>query len=326
MPTYNLFVILKQNTMFKITVKAHILVWFAVIPLFISCKKEKEENVAHKWKTEFKVGKNFEKQQLPETFKSYWYAGEAEISSYKLEQARYGELREGTAVLVFVTEDFLPEIQVKADVRSDSTIPVLKLNATKNFNTGIYPYSIMQSTFYPVKNNQHALKVSSSIQEWCGQVYSQINNRNQFEVMSHSYFEGEADESFKLEKSILENELWTQLRIDPKSLPVGSLNIIPSLEFIRLKHIKTKAYQAEAELNEGQYTINYPKLHRKLVINFNPHFPHDILSWEESFKSGFGDDAQLLTTKAKKLKTIKSAYWKQNSSKYEKLRDTLFLN
>jgi len=28
-----------------------------------------------------------------EAFKKYWYAGEAEITSYKLEQARYGEVR-----------------------------------------------------------------------------------------------------------------------------------------------------------------------------------------------------------------------------------------
>ena len=39
-------------------------------------------------------------------FADYWYRGQAEITSYDLEQARYGELRSGTAVLVFVTEDF----------------------------------------------------------------------------------------------------------------------------------------------------------------------------------------------------------------------------
>ncbi|MGB2691994.1 MAG: septum formation inhibitor Maf, partial [Thermodesulfobacteriota bacterium] len=41
-----------------------------------------------------------------EEFKAYWYDGKAEITSYKLEQARYGELHEGYAVMVFVTEDF----------------------------------------------------------------------------------------------------------------------------------------------------------------------------------------------------------------------------
>ncbi|MBT8256861.1 MAG: septum formation inhibitor Maf, partial [Bacteroidia bacterium] len=77
---------------------------------------------------------------------------------------------------------------------------------------------------------QHAIKVSSSMQEWCGHVYSQINNRNQFEVILHSYFEREADQEFKLNKSYLENEIWTQLRIDPSTLPQGEIDIIPSLE------------------------------------------------------------------------------------------------
>lgn len=259
-------------------------------------------------------------------FKTYWYSGEAEITSYKLEQARYGEMREGTAVLIFVTEDFLPDIQVKADRRSPETIPVLKLNATKKFNTGLYSYSIMQSVFYPVWNNQHALKVSNSVQEWCGHVYTQLNNRTAFEIDSHSYFEGEADENFSLQKTVLENELWTQLRIDPQSLPTGNIEIMPSFEFIRLKHVPLKAYNATATLNKDLYTIHYPELHRTLSIRFNPNFPFDILGWEESFKSGFGKDSKTLTTKAIKLKSIKSAYWKFNHNKDEKLRDSLLLD
>lgn len=261
-----------------------------------------------------------------EEFKSYWYSGKAEITSYKLEQARYGELRDGTAVLVYVTEDFLPEKQVKADNYNKSNIPVLKLNATKNFNTGIYPYSIMQSTFYPVDNTKHALKVTCSVQEWCGQVYSQLNNRSQFEIKSHSYFESEADQNFSLDKTILENELWTQLRIDPTSLPKGTLEIIPSFEFIRLKHIELKAYKAIAELNKGSYQITYPYLHRTLIINFNSNFPYEITDWEETYKDGYGEQAQILTTKATKLKTINSAYWSKNRNSDEVLRETLQLN
>nr|WP_321237535.1 septum formation inhibitor Maf [uncultured Psychroserpens sp.] len=263
-----------------------------------------------------------------EGFKAYWYAGEAEISSYKLEQARYGELRDGNAVLVFVTEDFLPEKQVKADRYNKSNTPVLKLNATKKFNTGVYPYSIMQSTFYPVSNTQHALKVSCSVQEWCGHVYSQLNNRAQFEITSHSYFESEADQDFKLDKAILENELWTQLRLDPNSLPSGDLEIIPPLEFIRLKHIQLKAYAANVNLNskEGIYEISYPELKRLILIHFNPEFPYDILGWEEQFSDGYGDNAKTLTTTATKLKTIKSPYWSKNSTADENLRKELQLN
>ncbi len=296
---------------------------FVIICLiFVSCKKEKATEIAHNKEDKLTVYKTFQKNPLSDAFKHYWYAGEAEISSYKLEQARYGEIREGNAVLVYVTEDFLPDIQVKADYQNQTNVPVLKLNATKNFNTGVYPYSIMQSSFYPVANNQHALKVSSSIQEWCGHVYAQLNNRNQFEVMSHSYFQGEADENFKVNKTILENELWIQLRINPKSLPIGTISIIPSLEFTRMKHEKIKAYQAEATLTEDQYVLKYKNLDRTLAINFNPKFPHIIQSWEETFKSG----NKLLTTKAIKLKTIKSPYWQKNHNKDEILRDSLQLN
>ena len=266
---------------------------------------------------------------LSAEFKTYWYAGDAEITSYELQQARYGEIREGKAVLIYVTEDFLADKQVKADRYSKENIGVLKLNATKKFNTGIYPYSIMSSTFYPVSNNRHALKVSSSMQEWCGHVYAQLNNRDNFEVDSHSYFESEADQQLTFEKTVLENELWNQLRIAPESLPLGQHNIIPSFEFIRLKHIEMKAYKANASLvnngDESLYTIEYPELDRSLSITFSSAFPYEIQAWEETFKSGFGPKATMLTTKAKKIKTIKSSYWTKNSNSDEGLREELGL-
>ncbi|MCH7524002.1 MAG: septum formation inhibitor Maf [Bacteroidetes bacterium] len=297
--------------------------------LFLSC----ETKNASKSDTETSIKTNYlaiktktPTKELSQEFKDYWFAGEAEITSYKLEQARYGEIREGHAVLIYVTEDFLPNIQVKANQENPENISVLKLNATKKFNTGIYPYSVMQSTFYPVANNQHAIKVSSSIQEWCGHVYMQLNNRNDFEIISHSYFQGEADELFNVDKAILENELWTQLKIDPKKLPTGNLQIIPSLEYIRFGHIDLKAYEASAILTDTTYTISYPDLNRTLIINFNSEFPYVISGWEETFKSGFGSNAKLLTTKATKLVTIKSPYWKKTHNKDEVLRKTLQLN
>ncbi len=287
--------------------------------LGVSCKN----NETNKDKTQVKelTANDTKYRVLSQDFKDYWYAGEAEITSYKLEQARYGEIRIGHAALIYVTEDFLPNIQVKANNQNPENISVLKLNATKKFNTGIYPYSIMQSTFYPISKEQHALKITSSIQEWCGQTYTQLNNKADFEITSHSYFEGEADQNYHLEKTVLENELWTQLRLDPKSLPTGDLQIIPSLEFVSLKHIELKPYLANLTLNANSYTINYPELNRKLSINFNENAPFEILDWTESFKSG----TEILTTTATKLVTIKSPYWNKKSSKDSVLRKTLKL-
>lgn len=269
------------------------------------------------------------RKPLSDEFKTYWYAGDAEITSYTLEQARYGELRDGHAVLVFVTEPFLPGKQVKADGNDPSNIPVLKLNSTKNYLTGIYPYSIMSSTFYPVHNHQHAIKVSNSIQEWCGHVYSQINNREQLEFVSHSYFEGEADQEEVLPKNVLENEIWNQLRIDPKSLPTGNLELIPSLEFIRTAHIPVKAYQAKASLKESAgistYTLNYTDLNRSLSINFSTDFPYTIEGWTESFRSGYGTNSRELVSTAKRKKQIKTPYWQLNKNKDLIYRDSLEL-
>ena len=265
-------------------------------------------------------------RELSENFKEYWFSGEAEITSYTLEQSRYGEPRSGTAVLIFVTEDFLPETQVKADVTDNKNIPVLKLNDVKKFNTGIYPYSIMQSTFYPLEGNSHALKISTSIQEWCGHVYTQLNNRKNFEIISHSYFEKEADQNLKLDKNWLENEVWTQLRINPDNLPTGELEMIPSLEFFRLAHLKIKAYQAKAEFYQNDslsvYKIDYPELKRNLKIYYNPVFPFKIEKWVETTEK----NGESFTTTATKMERIKSDYWNKNSNKDLPLREKLKLN
>ncbi|MFH6603703.1 septum formation inhibitor Maf [Maribacter algicola] len=268
-------------------------------------------------------------EQISEAFKEYWYAGDAEITSYTLEQARYGEIRNGDAVLIYVTEPFAPDKQVKADNYDKSNVSVLKLNTTKNYLTGIYPYSIMTSSFYPVGNDEHAIKVTFSSQEWCGHVYAQLNNRSTFEIKSHSYFESEADQNMKLDKTVLENELWNQLRIDPESLPVGEIQVIPSFEYIRLSHKELKSYKAIVSLNKNgataSYEINYPELERTLKIDFRTAFPYCIEGWSETFKSGFGDKAKTMTSKAIKNKTLKTPYWTQNGNNDLSLRDSLGL-
>lgn len=310
-----------------------VIVLFALSVILIESCKDKTSSInevaLNTETTTFKNEETSPKNPLSQEFKDYWYAGDAELTSYKLEQARYGEIREGKAVLIYVTEPFLPEIQVKADQSNPSNIPVLKLNATKKYLTGIYPYSVMSSTFYPVYDNQHAIKTSFSMQEWCGHVYAQLNNRDQFEFMSHSYFEGEADQEISLDKAILENEIWTKIRINPERLPTGNIEIIPSLEYFRVKHQPVKAYAATATLeNNGdfsRYTLYYDGTERKLSITFATSFPYQIEGWVEEFKSGFGSNAKTMVSKGSKLKTLKTPYWRQNSNKFVHLRDSLAL-
>ena len=50
-----------------------------------------------------------------EAFRAYWFGGKAELNTYRLEQAHYGATFPGEAVLVFVTEDFRVDKQVKSE-------------------------------------------------------------------------------------------------------------------------------------------------------------------------------------------------------------------
>ncbi len=148
---------------------------------------------------------------LTDEFGDYWYQGEAELTSYKLEQARYGEIHEGEAVLIFVTEDFSKRKQVKLDNPAgapDDKVSVLKLNLTKKFITGIYPYSMMSSVFTPVQRQSYpqTLKVTTSSQEWCGHTFTQLNlQKRKYALELRSYFESEGDQSLELDGLILED-------------------------------------------------------------------------------------------------------------------------
>ncbi len=260
-------------------------------------------------------------------FADYWYQGQAELTRYHLEQARYGEIHQGNAVLIFVTEDFLPDTQVKYEhgPKPDDIETVLKLNFTRKFVTGIYPYSMMSSVFTPVDlSPQHTLKVSSSSQEWCGHTYVQINsNDQQYEGLIHSYFQAEADQHFSLRKSLLEDEIWTRIRLNPGQLPTGEIELIPALQYLRLMHQEMRAQKANAQINTRfdrnlskdslkVYKIEYTDIPRILEITFEADFPYKIVSWEEKYKSGFANP-KWLTTRAIKIHEIKTDYWNKNS-------------
>lgn len=261
---------------------------------------------------------------------TYWYNQEAEITSYSLEQARYGEIHKGTASMVFVTEHFSAEKGTKADRPTSKDVSVLKLNFTKKFNTGIYPYSMMTSTFFPFEKGKHSLKVTSSSQEWCGHSFMDLRNKNKFEVQIASYFEGESQDKVILDKAMLEDDLWSMIRLNPASLPTGDLKVIPSFFYLRLRHRDLKAYSCNAVHIEADhvntYTLTYPELNRTLMIQYEAVFPFGIIGWEESYSSGFGTGKKQLTTTAKRIKTIKSDYWNKNGVRDSVMRKDLGLD
>ncbi len=276
-----------------------------------------------------------------EDFYSYWYNHGAEITRFELEQGRYGETHPGHAILIFVTEPFLPDIHVKADYESSrkKSIPVLKLNLIKRFNTGIYDYSMMKSVFTPIPTEKQqsgkTLKVSATRQDWCGQVYLQYNlEDNHYKVKQYSYFEKEGDKTVTIPSSHLEDEIWTRIRIAPETLPTGEIKMVPGSFFTTLRMIELRAVDAVAELTNiqevgrggiSQYTVTYPTLQRVLSIRFNRDFPYDILSWSETYPSGTVKNAKVLTTKAQRTHAVMTDYWNKNRLEDLKLRKELGL-
>ena len=265
-----------------------------------------------------------------EDFKQYWYAGKAEVNAYNLDQSRYGENRQGKAMLIFVTEGFSKKKQVKLDdpqAAGSDNVAVMKMNYTKNFVTGIYPYSMMVSTFTPISRNQmpHTLKVTMTSQEWCGHVFSQINlNKSRYNVSSYSYFEQEGDAHFTTEKILLEDELMNLIRVDSENIPVGKIQMLPGLFFTRLKHDNLKPQEVvltkENVPGETHYIVDFPE--RKLTIRAQESFPHKILGWEEEFT----ERGETYHTKAVLDKTLYTDYWRKNKNEFLPLRDSLGLS
>ena len=269
---------------------------------------------------------------------AYWNAGKAEITSYNLEQARYGEIRKGEAVMVFVTEPFSSTKQVKLDnpeAAAGNKLDVLKLNFTRKFLTGIYPYSVETSVFLPYNqegSRQEAVKFNNTVQEWCGHTFTQFNQqKDHYNWVQYSYFASEGDHAGEMKDAIPEDELWTLIRIAPDKLPVGDFNALPGLHFLRFSHEDIKAYPASGKLQNtvnGKvlYSLHYPHNKRTLSITFNATFPYEIESWEEIYLDGWGESAAVLTTKGTKKARILDDYWNHHANQDSTFRNMLKMN
>ena len=192
-------------------------------------------------------------------FWASWGDGKAELSGYRLKMPRYGQLRDGSLVLIYVTEDLSDSLRVKADPGRHppgDVYPVLKLNQIRKFQTGIYDYSVMTSVFSRVdfsaaERPLPLRKVSLSSQEWCGHVYHQIVAKDSppgWLSTSHSYFDGEADDQRVLPVppgaavAVAEDELplllrtWAQRREFLAPGEHRTVAFLPSLVRTRLLH------------------------------------------------------------------------------------------
>jgi len=149
----------------------------------------------------------------------------------------------------------------------------------------------MTSVFHPLgeQTDSKALKVTTSIQDWCGHVFMQTNRRNgSMKTEIKSYFEQEEGGEFT------EN----------------AASLAAEAKWLKGDNDKTITYQ-----------ISYPDSGRKLAIEIQTSSPYAIESWKESDANGVLSSGEL----KKRLTNID--YWNYSSEqKGAKLRKQLNLN
>jgi hypothetical protein len=238
---------------------------------------------------------------------AFWSDGKAELAGYRLQQPRYGEMRRGTVVLIFVKEPFSESARVKADPGQhppQDVFDVLKLNLVKDFQTGVYDYNLMGSVFaaFEARRGLRAgapAKIVFSVQEWCGAMFEELwIDAGKVEQSRSSYFDGEGREQKTLEMpqgGLFADELLILVRSFPAPLlaPGESreVQMMPSLERARLLHRPAAWTKATLSRSQTARTVAVPAGRFEVEtwtadLGRDRHeydveraFPHRIIAW-----------------------------------------------
>jgi len=269
-------------------------------------------------------------------FWSHWGDGKAELNGYDLVQPRYGELRKGRAVLVYVTEPFSKRDFVKVNDwdRSDpAQVQVLKLNFIKKFQTGVYDYSVMTSIFVDPAERFAPVKTTFSMQEWCGSVYEEtVFEGGEAKISAHSYFEGEtANYALAMDGNVVaEDTLKITLRglgAETLEQPEGELRLLPSSIERRFRHVKPTivpsavSWAPEAktvEVPAGRFEVREASYARqdgaRCTTQIEVSYPHRVVGWSCTD----GEEAKLRGS-------ARIPYWQTHNEGDEKLLGELGL-
>ena len=259
-------------------------------------------------------------------FWKHWSDGRAEVTGYRTQEHRYGHLRSGTTVLIYVTEEVDGRTWVKDDrgnVPAKHKRAVLKLNRVQTFRTGIYPYRVMTSIFAPVNGGDAGpgrerfspAKISHTAQEWCGHVFLQLKPwSTHYRSELHSYFGGEGDRKERVSTSantLYEDALLIQLReLDGPFAGGGNWSgeLVPSLWASRKSHKPLRPVRATITRTQASLKgvpVTRFRVQRGAywkVYDVERASPRRVLAWRDKN----GATGQL-------LKTARLPYWRLNT-------------
>ena len=238
---------------------------------------------------------------VADRFGDHWWDGKAELDGYRLKVSRYGQERQGTCVMIYVTEPFSESKRVKADdpdSNPQDTFNALKLNIVRDFQTGIYDYNTMVSVF--VRSDDFApSKISFTSAEWCGHVYEELLfDKGKVRGHYYSYFEDESGpRQVELPNGgIAEDNLFILLRgLRGPFLEPGETQrivLLPSVYFGRLAHspfgwvsaeIKRESKETAVTVPAGKFNAFVYKLEvedgRRGTFYVEDQYPHRIVKW-----------------------------------------------
>lgn len=268
-------------------------------------------------------------------FWSHWGDGKAELSGYTITTPRYGSLRKGELVLIYVTEDIDQRTRIKDDrgkTPQNRRVPVLKLNSSLKFLTGIYPYSVMTSVFAPIRplvarERFAPVKISFSAQEWCGHVFGiWHSDAKQLVQTLLSYFSSEGETRTTLTTApgtLYEDALLIQLRELDGPFNGGKSwegMLVRHAWSFRRRHVPVSAVAAtitRREIRHGgkpatEFRLAAGSYTRTFIVERDT--PRRILSWTTSE----GERAVL-------RKSARLPYWKLNHPGEERYRKQIGL-
>ena len=273
-----------------------------------------------------------------DVFWPHWGDGKAELNGYHLTQPRYGEARTGRAVLVFVTEPWWRSKHVKANTYAPDNpdqVQVLKLNALRRFQTGIYDYSVMTSVFVEPGAGFRPLAVTFTAQDWCGHTFEAWRREPglmgaQATLQVQSYFEGETGET-QLPASVWPEDALILLarQLDHAQLDPAprTLDLVAGALHRRLNHQPAKAapttltWSAAPETRHvpaGDFstrTMTYTRSDGSgCALHIEVAAPHRLVGWDCTG----GERAELTGS-------LRTAYWQQHAEGDERLLQQLGL-
>src|SRR5690606_4294986 len=117
--------------------------------------------------------------------------------------------------------------------------------------TGLLPRVLSTRLYDPFDPRLPSpLGATASALSWTDTRYQQWRrDAAGFRVLTRSALEPDAEAA--LPELLLEDQLFTQIRLDPSALPVGLRSLVPGLHFLTLEHLPLRGYTARLSRGPG---------------------------------------------------------------------------